>query len=245
MVNQEMASMVWKVLKDGTFLKSIFPCVNLIPVRCKTHRKFPTRKRINPFVKPRTDLIKKLVLALVQHERIQTTHHKALQLKKYGDLIITLALRRRPPPDLDMIEDGFVLTEAEAAEKMIKRRIVNRRSKKVIIPPQVPNEQQYVERCKKAASDMLLGDREALDKLYSTLKERYKDRYGNFVKITSIPNPPRPTFPNMAYVELRDNSLPPLPKLPVVDNGRWVVYGWKDEDSDYKDTRNSVAQSQE
>ena len=61
-----------------------------------------------------------------------------------------------------MIEDGFVLTEAEAAEKMIKRRIVNRRSKKVIIPPQVPNEQQYVERCKKAASDMLLGVRKTL-----------------------------------------------------------------------------------
>ena len=91
LVNQEMASVVWKVLRDGTFLKSIFPCVNLIPVRCKTHRKFPTRKRINPFVKPRTDLIKKLVLALVQHERIQTTHHKALQLKKYGDLVRRLS----------------------------------------------------------------------------------------------------------------------------------------------------------
>lgn len=29
----------------------------------------------------------------------------------------------------------------------------------------------------------------------------------------------------MAYVELKDNSLPPLPKLPVVKNGKWVVYG--------------------
>ena len=34
----------------------------------------------------------------------------------------------------------------------------------------------------------------------------------------------------MAYVELKDNSLPPLPKLPVVKNGKWVVYG-NDEDN--------------
>ena len=36
----------------------------------------------------------------------------------------------------------------------------------------------------------------------------------------------------MAYVELRDNSLPPLPKLPVVKNGKWVVYGKEDNDDD-------------
>ena len=47
----------------------------------------PTRKRINYFVQRRTDLIKKLVLALVQYERIQTTDRKAQQLKKYGDLV--------------------------------------------------------------------------------------------------------------------------------------------------------------
>jgi len=69
-----------------------------------------------------------------------------------------------------------------------------------------------------------------MEKLYSTLKDRYKDRYGNFVQITKIPNPPRSTFPNMAYVELRDNSLPPLPKLPVVKNGKWVVYGPQHDD---------------
>lgn len=80
-----------------------------------------------------------------------------------------------------------------------------------------------------------------MEKLYSTLKERYKDKYGNFVKITSIPNPPRSTFPNMAYVELRDNSLPPLPKLPVVHNGRWVVYGSQDDHDD----GNAVVQSQQ
>ena len=35
----------------------------------------------------RTDFIKQLVVALVQHERVQTTLPKANQLKKYGDLV--------------------------------------------------------------------------------------------------------------------------------------------------------------
>ena len=83
----KMAAVLWRIAGESVFQKSVLPCINMIPVRYKTHRKFPTRKRINPFVKLRTDLIKRLVLALVQHERIQTTHHKALQLKKYGDLV--------------------------------------------------------------------------------------------------------------------------------------------------------------
>lgn len=82
-----MAAVLWKIASEGTFLKSGVPCLNLIPVRFKTHRKFPTKKRVNPFVQLRTDLIKRLVVALVQHERVQTTHKKALQLKKYGDLV--------------------------------------------------------------------------------------------------------------------------------------------------------------
>ena len=49
----------------------------------------------------------------------------------------------------------------------------------------------------------------------------------------------------MAYVELKDNSLPPLPKLPVVKNGKWVVYR-NDEDNidDELLEENAVVQSQ-
>jgi len=82
-----MASIFWKAAGEITFLKSLVPCVNLIPVRYRVRRKMQTRKRINYFVQRRTDLIKKLVLALVQYERIQTTDRKAQQLKKYGDLV--------------------------------------------------------------------------------------------------------------------------------------------------------------
>ena len=67
--------------------------------------------------------------------------------------------RRRPPPDLDMIEDGWVLTEKEATEKMIKKRLINRMSKKIVVPPQVPGEKEYMQRCRKIALEMLLGVR--------------------------------------------------------------------------------------
>lgn len=49
----------------------------------------------------------------------------------------------------------------------------------------------------------------------------------------------------MAYVELKDNSLPPLPKLPVVKSGKWVVYG-NDVDNidDELQEESAVVQSQ-
>ena len=73
--------------------------------------------------------------------------------------IITLMQRRHPPPDLDMIEDGWVLTEKEAAEKMIKKRLINRMSKKIVVLPQLQGEKEYMQRCKKIALEMLLGVR--------------------------------------------------------------------------------------
>jgi hypothetical protein len=68
-------------------IKALNSGLNLTTVRLGTHRKFPTKKVINPFVQRRTDFIKKLVLALVQFERIQTTLMRAQELKKYGDLV--------------------------------------------------------------------------------------------------------------------------------------------------------------
>lgn len=82
--------------------------------------------------------------------------------------------------------------------------------------------------------DLLLQNQEALDKLYGPLKERYQDRYGGFVKITAIPCPPKSTYPRMAYVELVDNELEPLPDLPVIKKGKIVVYG-KNDDSEVKE----------
>lgn len=228
-----MASTLLRVAGEGTLLRSLVPCVNVIPVRFRVRRKMP-KKRNNPFVQRRTDFIKKLVLALVQHERIQTTDWKAQQLKKYAELLVMLSLRRRPPPDLDLIEDGFVLTEEESEQRRLTRRIINRRSKKVILPVPELSEEEYVQRCKEEASNMLLGNEEALEKLYTTLKERYQERYGNFVTVQTIPNPPHSPYPNMAYVELVGNPLPPLPRLPMVQGGNWVIYNRDDYEDDNK-----------
>ena len=68
-----------------------------------------------------------------------------------------MAQRRRPPPDVDMIKDGFVLTEREASENMVQRKIVNRKSKKVVVLPQTLTEKDYVARLKKEARNMLMG----------------------------------------------------------------------------------------
>ena len=49
----------------------------------------------------------------------------------------------------------------------------------------------------------------------------------------------------MAYVELKNNLLPPLPKLPVFKNGKWVVYGNGEDDGDDElQEESAVVQSQ-
>ncbi len=67
--------------------------------------------------------------------------------------------RREPPPDLYMIKNGFVLTEEEAIESRIKRRIMNRMTRRVFIPPKKLTEEEFVEKCKTVVHDILLGVR--------------------------------------------------------------------------------------
>jgi hypothetical protein len=56
-----------------------------------------------------------------------------------------------------MIQNGFILHEKEALENMMTKRIVNRRSKKVIIQPEVLSEQQFIVKCREEASNILMG----------------------------------------------------------------------------------------
>lgn len=56
-----------------------------------------------------------------------------------------------------MIENGYILNEKEALEKMVTKRIVNRRSKKVIIQPKQLTEEEFIARCRQEASNMLMG----------------------------------------------------------------------------------------
>lgn len=56
-------------------------------VKSAARRRMPTKPVENPFVKKKTNFIKELCVALVKFDRIQTTLHKALQLKAYGELV--------------------------------------------------------------------------------------------------------------------------------------------------------------
>lgn len=84
-----MAAPLLTRVSCSSVIKTLTSGLNLTPVRLGTHRKLPTKKVINPFVQRRTDLIKRIVVALVQHERIQTTLQKAHDVQKYGDLVST------------------------------------------------------------------------------------------------------------------------------------------------------------
>ena len=64
--------------------------------------------------------------------------------------------RRQPPPDLFMIKKGFVITEDEAIDLRIRRRIVNRMSKRMFIPPRQLTEDEFVEQCKTVVREILL-----------------------------------------------------------------------------------------
>jgi len=56
-----------------------------------------------------------------------------------------------------MIQNGFVLTEKEALENMVTKRIVNRRSKKVVLQPKQLTEDEFISRCREEASNILMG----------------------------------------------------------------------------------------
>ena len=75
----------FKYIRNSQYL--LPAAINICQVRYKNHRDLPQKKKVNPFVKRHTDLIKHLSIALVKHERVFTTMNKAKQLQEYGDLV--------------------------------------------------------------------------------------------------------------------------------------------------------------
>ena len=70
--------------------QSLIPSRNA--VKSAARRRLPTKPVTNPFVLKRTNFIKELCVALVKYDRIQTTLHKALQLKTYGELVCVIII---------------------------------------------------------------------------------------------------------------------------------------------------------
>ena len=81
-----MALLVRKVNRPD-FIKNSLDSILFIPARLKSHGNLPKKRRINPFVQRNTDFIKLLCVALVKHERIQTTLERAKKIEKYGNLV--------------------------------------------------------------------------------------------------------------------------------------------------------------
>ena len=68
-------------------IKNSLESVIFVVARPKSHGNLPEKRRINPFVRRNTDFIKLLCVALVKHERIQTTLERAKKIEKYGNLV--------------------------------------------------------------------------------------------------------------------------------------------------------------
>ena len=176
----------------------------------------PTKRLQNPWIQRNTDFIKLLCIALVKHERIQTTTGRALVLRQYANLLVELSRRAQPPPDIAIVlENGFLLRQDEIQEKFKAKKMENRRWKKRVMFPKL-SEDELVARCREEAGNILLQDSDAMDKLYGELRDRYFDAESkNFVTITKIPQGKNKMFKQLAYVEFRDNGLPPLPPMPT------------------------------
>ena len=64
--------------------------------------------------------------------------------------------RRCPPPDLHYLEDGFMLTNQEARERLTTKMVVNRRNKNIVSRPDELSEDEYVEQLKVQTRSILL-----------------------------------------------------------------------------------------
>ena len=64
--------------------------------------------------------------------------------------------RRCPPPDLHYLEDGYILTNQEARERLTTKMVVNRRNKKIVTKPDELSEEEYVEQLKLQTRSILL-----------------------------------------------------------------------------------------
>jgi len=187
-------------------------------------RQRATKRLKNPWTKRRTDFIKLLCISLIRYERILTTLNGAKRLEQYGNLLIEMTRRTRAPPDITVcLDDGFLLRPDEVEERFMTRKLINRKWKKRLVYPDALSEEEYVERCRVEAGKILLQDGDAMDKLFDELRERYRNRYGGYVKITPVPVRKYKQYPPLAYVELQDNRLPPLPQLPVLEGGELAM----------------------
>ncbi|XP_065644149.1 large ribosomal subunit protein bL17 [Hydra vulgaris] len=211
-----MALTLFSKRADPFFFQNLFLFSS---IRHKYMGNVRQKRKINPFVKRHTDFIKELCIALVKYERIQTTFERAKVLEKYGNLLIELTQRTQPPPDLFALENGFLLRPDEITAKFTEKQLINRRWKKRIVFPTSTSTEQFVATCRNEAENILLKDKEAIEKLYGELSDRYRGKYGGYVKVTKIPNQPNKKFPWLAYVEYQDNNLPALPPMPEVIKG--------------------------
>jgi large subunit ribosomal protein L17 len=102
-------------------------------------------------------MIANMLKALIENERIETTLVKAKELKKYADKLITLAKK-----------DTIYAKRLARSKLMIRYNPLSSKEKRKV------KEKDY---------SSYNPDRKVIKKLFTELKERYKDRKGGYTRI--------------------------------------------------------------
>lgn len=112
----------------------------------------------------RRAMFRNMAAALILHERIDTTHAKAMELKRIVERLITKAAKAEATgQDLDK------LSAEQRANQVHLRRVVGK-----FLPRTYHTGQED--------SDAV----DIIDKLFSELGPRYKDRPGGYTRVTKI-----------------------------------------------------------
>jgi large subunit ribosomal protein L17 len=137
----------------------------------------------------RKALFRDLVTDLVLYERIQTTEAKAKELRPIAEKLITFAKR-----------GAQAKREAAGTDQEKYADLAYRRH----VAAYVRREALY-ENPDEKSKKKLVKDKDAIQKLFSELAERYQDRSGGYTRILKL-GPRRGDAAPMVYLELVDRQ---------------------------------------
>lgn len=124
----------------------------------------------------RMALLRNLATDVIVHERIETTEHKAKDLKKLVDKMVTLGKR------------GDIHARRQAAQFLYKKKVLDG---------------ELIDANKELTKEERSTTVNVLDKLFGEIANRYENVQGGYTRVLKL-GPRRGDGANMAIIELRE-----------------------------------------